>query len=250
MIQLNKNILGVRVDLVSTEDASEAIVNITQEGHKYVCAANVHMIMECHDNVRFKDVVNSASLVVPDGKPLVWALKALGANKVDHVTGFSLTKKILEKAQAKGINVGFYGGRKAVLEEMIKRIKIDFPTLKIGYVFSPPFIPLSEKEKRIIIDNIVQSEVKILFVGLGCPKQENWMAEHIHQIPVVMIGVGAVFDFLAGTIPRAPKFLQEIGLAWLFRLILEPKRLWRRYLVENPRFIAKFSGQFFKYSKY
>lgn len=250
MNTFKKNILGVKVDVVSTEEASDAIVNTTQEGHKYVCAANVHMIMECYDDSRFRDMLNSALIVVPDGKPLVWALKTLGAQKAEHVTGYSLTHSILKKAEANRISIGFYGGRKEVLEELIRRVKIEYPSLKIAYAFSPPFETLSENDEQLIINNIVQSDARILFVGLGCPKQEKWMAKHESRIPAVMIGVGAVFDFLSGKRPRAPKFLQEIGLEWLFRLILEPKRLWRRYLVENPRFLIKFVMQLLKISNY
>ena len=245
-----RNILGVRLDAVSVEKASEIVVRLSREGHHYACAANVHMIMEAYDDASFRDVVNAAAIVVPDGKPLVWALRRLGEKHVERVTGSSLTIRVLEKAQANGIGVGFYGGSETAMEMMIQRVMRDFPHLSIAFAFSPPFKTLSDEEDRKIVDRIIESKTRILFVGLGCPKQERWMALHKDQIPAVLIGVGAVFDFLAGTKPRAPQFLQEIGLEWLFRLAMEPRRLWRRYVIENPRFVAKFAGQLLGFHKY
>lgn len=242
-------ILGVRIDQMTIEKASDIIIQLSHEGHSYICAANVHMIMECYDDFEFQDVVNSATMIVPDGKPLVWALKILGAKSVERVTGSSLTLEVLKGAQENGISVGFYGGQVATLEQLIQRIKRDFPNLKIGYVFSPPFNTLSEEEQQTIVNSIIQSGTKILFVGLGCPKQEKWMAKHKNKLPTVMIVIGSAFDFLSGSISRAPKYFQEIGLEWLFRFLLEPKRLWKRYFVDNPRFIVKFSWQLFKSRK-
>jgi N-acetylglucosaminyldiphosphoundecaprenol N-acetyl-beta-D-mannosaminyltransferase len=249
MSQEQLKILGVRIDTVPVEQTSETIIQLSREGHHYVCAANVHMIMESHDDARFRDLVNSATIVVPDGKPIVWALRRLGAKRVERITGYSLTLQVLEKARKNGISVGFYGGDEKILDLMVRRVQKDHPGLRIAYAFSPPFRTLSDNEDQTIVENLVQSGVKILFVGLGCPKQEQWMASHKDQIPAVMIGVGAVFEFLAGTKARAPKVLQEMGLEWLFRLFLEPRRLWRRYLVENPRFIAKFSSQLLGFGK-
>ena len=239
------NILGVRVNAVTGERASETVIRLSQDGHHFVCAANVHMLMESHDDSGFRAMVNSASLVVPDGQPLVWALRKMGLREAERITGSSLSSMVMNRAQTLRIPVGFYGAQQQVLDRLVRMVKKDLPGLTIVYAFSPPFRALSDEEDQAIVKDIVRSGVRILFVGLGCPKQERWMAAHVAQVPGVMIGVGAVFDFLAGAIPRAPRVLQTMGLEWLFRLILEPRRLWKRYLIENPRFVFNLYRQLF-----
>ena len=135
------------------------------------------------------------------------------------------------------IPVGFYGGSTTTLEQLIESFKKKYPHLKIAYHYSPPFRPLTAEEDAAVIRAVNASGTKILFVGLGCPKQERWMAAHRGKIQVVMLGVGAAFDFHAGSIRQAPRWMQKSGLEWLFRLIQEPRRLWRRYLYQNPRFV-------------
>lgn len=230
--------MGSYVEVMGYE---ETVRRVESWGRKfdsrYVCVCNVHMIMEAHDDPTFRDVVNGADLVTADGVPLVWCLKMLGHSKATRVYGPELTKRLCGRVERGGLSVGFFGGTEDVLRELIRRLGIEYPSLKITYSFSPPFRQISEEEDRAIVSEIVSSGVQILFVGLGCPKQERWMADHKGQLPVVMVGVGAAFDFLAGLKAQAPNWMQRVGLEWLFRLITEPRRLWVRYLKHNPRFV-------------
>jgi N-acetylglucosaminyldiphosphoundecaprenol N-acetyl-beta-D-mannosaminyltransferase len=240
-------ILGMRVDYTTFELATEKIIQLAlNESGGYVCIGTVHMVMESFDDPEFKKIVNYADIVTPDGMPLVWGLKLLGIKDAQRVYGPALTPYVCERASKLGIPVGFYGGTEEVLEKMIKNLRSKFPELNVAYAFSPPFRPLTEEEDKKVVDDINNSGAKILFVGLGCPKQERWMAEHRDKIKAVMIGVGAAFDFIAGDKPQAPRWMQNIGLEWLFRLLTEPKRLWKRYLYNNPRFIYHFGKEILK----
>jgi N-acetylglucosaminyldiphosphoundecaprenol N-acetyl-beta-D-mannosaminyltransferase len=204
---------------------------------RYVCAANVHMVMETWDKPDFREIVNTADIVTPDGMPLVWVLRLKGHKDQQRVYGPTLFLHVLEIAASENIPVGFYGGEPSTLELLIKRMQARYPGLNVAYACSPPFRELSRDEDLEITSDIKKSGARILFVGLGCPKQERWMAAHRGQIPAVMIGVGAAFDFHAGVKRQAPGWVQKMGLEWLFRFFQEPRRLWRRYLVQNPRFV-------------
>jgi len=193
--------------------------------------------MEAYDSREFKEVVNSADMVTPDGMPLVWMLRAKGIKGQERVYGPTLMLHILESASQAGIPVGFYGSRHEVLEELKKKMEAKFQGLKVVYSYSPPFRELTETEDQSICEQIRNSGARILFVGLGCPKQEIWMADHRGKINTVMVGVGAAFDFHSGLKAQAPAWMQAVGLEWLFRLLHEPRRLARRYLYNNPRFV-------------
>jgi N-acetylglucosaminyldiphosphoundecaprenol N-acetyl-beta-D-mannosaminyltransferase len=204
---------------------------------RYICAANVHMLMEARDSPEFMKVVNQADLVTPDGMPLVWMLRLKGYPNQQRVYGPTLMLQVLESAMRENVPVGFYGSSPEVLRSLLARMRERFPNLKVVYSFSPPYQEIGQEEDMEIVDRINASSVRILFVGLGCPKQEKWMAQHRGKVGAVMIGVGAAFDFHAGVKLQAPAWMQKMGLEWLFRFISEPKRLWRRYLYNNPRFI-------------
>lgn len=204
---------------------------------RHVCAANVHMLMEAHDTPYFKEVLNTADLVTPDGMPLVWIMRLKGMKKQERVYGPTLMLHVLEAAAREGIPVGFYGGKTEVLDVLVEKMQNRYEGLNVAFALSPPFREMSLEEDSRNVKDIQQSNTRILFVGLGCPKQELWMAEHRGKIDTVMIGVGAAFDFLAGIKPQAPAWIQAIGLEWLYRLTTEPRRLWRRYLYNNPRFV-------------
>ena len=179
--------------------------------------------------------------MTPDGVPLVWALKLLGIKEAERVYGPTLTPYVCKAAAKEGVPVGFYGGTDEVLTKMQNYLEQKIPNLNVAYVYSPPYRPLTEDEDSQVIDDILNAGTKILFVGLGCPKQERWMDTHTDRLSnVVLLGVGAAFDFIAGTKVQAPSWVQRAGLEWLLRLITEPRRLWRRYLYHNPRFIFKF----------
>jgi len=231
-------VLGMRVDATSLKDATHRALAWSKAGEsRYVCVANVHMVMEAYDAPDFRRIVNAADLVTPDGMPLVWMLRRLGFPEQERVAGPDLTLRICEAASQEGVPVGFYGGTPEVLESLVTNLKRKYPTLKIAYAYSPPFRPLTPEEDTQVVEEINSSGTRILFVGLGCPKQERWMAAHKGRVQAVMIGVGAAFDFHAGRLPQAPAWMQRAGLEWLFRLLTEPRRLWRRYAKHNPRFV-------------
>jgi len=165
-------------------------------------------------------------------------MRAKKGHAQERVYGPELMLKAIETAVDKNLPVGFLGGSPEVIELLDRKIKSKFSDLQIAYSYSPPFRPLTPDEDSIIVNKINASGARILFVGLGCPKQEIWMAEHRGRINTVMLGVGAAFDFLAGSKLQAPAWMQNIGLEWLFRLVTEPRRLWSRYFYHNPRFIA------------
>jgi N-acetylglucosaminyldiphosphoundecaprenol N-acetyl-beta-D-mannosaminyltransferase len=227
------------VDATSYADARDRIVAWTRTGEgKYVCAANVHMAMEAHDDSAFNRIVAEAALVTPDGMPLVWMMRRLGFPHQTRVYGPTLMIEVLKAAEEQALGVGFYGGSPEELDLMIARLGREHPALKVAYSYSPPFRELSREEESRVIEQIRDAAVDVLFVGLGCPKQERWMARHRSELPLVALGVGAGFAFYAGTVRQAPALIQKAGLEWLFRLLAEPRRLWRRYLKHNPRFMA------------
>lgn len=240
----SRYVLGMRVDGTSYRETAEAIADLVSAGEGgAVCVSTVHMVMEAFDDPEFRRIVNSADRVTPDGVPLVWALRLLGIAHARRVYGPSLLPIVCGLARERGLSVGFYGGSAAVLDELVRRMWRRFPGLEISFAFAPPFRALSAEEDRKVIEGIEDSQTDILFVGLGCPKQERWIAEHRSSLSCVMVGVGAAFDFHAGNKPQAPAWMQASGLEWLFRLCCEPRRLWRRYLYHNPRFLFHFARQ-------
>jgi N-acetylglucosaminyldiphosphoundecaprenol N-acetyl-beta-D-mannosaminyltransferase len=194
------------------------------------------MVMEAFDSDRFCGVVNGADLVAPDGMPLVWILRGLGVKGQQRVYGPDLTLRVCEAAAREGVPVGFYGGKPETLAALVRNLANKFPSLQVVYAGSPPFRSLTTEEDLRTLREVTACGARILFVGLGCPKQERWMAEHRGRVPAVMLGVGAAFDFIGGLKLQAPRWMQDNGLEWLFRLMTEPRRLWRRYLLGNMRF--------------
>jgi N-acetylglucosaminyldiphosphoundecaprenol N-acetyl-beta-D-mannosaminyltransferase len=200
----------------------------------------MHMVMESHCSRAFRDIVNGADLVTPDGMPLVWGLHLLGVASATRVYGPDLTSALLEAAAKEHLPVGFYGGTPAVRDRLLQILSRRFPGLRLAFWESPPFRAPTVDEDRVVVDQINRSGARILFVGLGCPKQERWMAEHAGKVSAVMVGVGAAFDFLSGAKAQAPRWMQQSGLEWFFRLCTEPRRLWRRYLWLGPQFVGLF----------
>lgn len=236
-----RDILGVHVGGQSYSETTKQCVAWAQKGEsRAVFFANVHVIMEAFDDHSFRTQLNEADLVNPDGMPLVWALRFLGEPSATRVYGPDTTTALLHDAEQAGLPVGFYGGSPSTLEALQIAVRRAFPTLKITYSFSPPFRALTPEEDEQIVSDITASGAKMLFIGLGCPKQEHWCMAHRGRIPAVMLAVGAAFDFLANTKPQAPRWIMRSGLEWLFRLGSEPRRLVGRYLKHNPRFVALF----------
>jgi len=233
------------------DEASEAVLNWARGAHsRYVCIACVNSVMEAHDSREFQKVLNGADLVTPDGMPLVWGLKALGAAEATRVYGPDLTPIVLRCAERERAPVGFYGGSQVALDRLLAVVGRRFPNLRIAYSYSPPFRPLSPAEDERVTREINASGARILFVGLSTPKQDWWMARHRGRVHAVMLGVGAAFDFLAGTKPQAPRWMMRAGLEWLFRFATEPRRLWKRYLKHNPRFVVLFALQLLGLKKF
>lgn len=245
----HRHIVGMRVDATSYEDATHRIIAWTKtKTGKYVCASNVHMVMETYDRPKFAQIVNQADLVTPDGMPLVWGLRALGIKNADRVCGPTLTLSVCEAAAQMNVPIALYGGTSESLAAFTSFLVQLFPTINIVCQISPPFRELTLAEDRAYTQQIVDSGAQILFVGIGCPRQEIWMSEHRGKIPAVMLGVGAAFDFHSGRVKQAPMWMQQVGLEWLFRLMVEPRRLWKRYFKHNPRFVFLFLMQLVKNS--
>jgi N-acetylglucosaminyldiphosphoundecaprenol N-acetyl-beta-D-mannosaminyltransferase len=235
----SRSILGMRVHATSYPDAMVRIEEwALRRESRYVCEAPVHMVMESYDSAEYRNCINQADLVTPGGMPIVWAMRLLGIRRQPRVYGPQLMLHLCEHAARTGLSVGLFGGSPQALDALVSQLKLKYPLLQIGYACSPPFRPLTPKEDREICRQIEQSGVRMLFVGLGCPKQERWMAKHRPSLPVVMLGVGAAFDFISGEKPWAPSWMQKAGLEWLYRLCTEPRRLWFRYLWHNPRFVC------------
>jgi N-acetylglucosaminyldiphosphoundecaprenol N-acetyl-beta-D-mannosaminyltransferase len=240
----SRYILGMRVDATSYEDAATRVARWAKSAEsRYVCIASVNNVMEAYDDPAFRSTMNDADLVTPDGMPLVWGLRRLGVTDASRVYGPDLTPAVLTKASDEGIPVGFYGGSPDVLEAFLGRVERGWPHLRIAYAWSPPFRDLTEEEDREVVKEVNASGAKMLFVGIGCPRQEIWMNRHRGRIDAVMLGVGAAFDFMAGVKKQAPRVMQRTGTEWVFRLVTEPRRLGRRYLRHNPRFAVLFGSQ-------
>jgi N-acetylglucosaminyldiphosphoundecaprenol N-acetyl-beta-D-mannosaminyltransferase len=207
------------------------------------CVANVHMVMEAWDDPAFRTLVNDAELVTSDGVPLVWALRALGARGASRVYGPTLLPFVCEHAARAGVPVGFYGGTPDVMDELTQRLARRYRGLAIAFAHCPPHSDAPPALDEETIAAIEDSGVRVLFVALGCPKQERWMAAHREHLSCALIGVGAAFDFVAGAKPQAPEWLQRAGLEWLFRAAAEPRRLWWRYARHNPRFAWRIALQ-------
>jgi N-acetylglucosaminyldiphosphoundecaprenol N-acetyl-beta-D-mannosaminyltransferase len=239
-----REVLGMRVDATSYDDASQRVVRWAHEQRSaYVCVATVHMVMEAFDSEAFQQIVNGADLVTPDGMPLVWTLKSLGIRDASRVYGPELMPHVVERAAQENVPIGLYGGTPESLESFVRVLKARYPKIEVACRISPPFRPLTTEEDEAVTRQIVASGARILFVGIGCPKQENWMAAHKERIPAVMLGVGAAFDFHTGRVRQAPRWIQSVGLEWAFRLAMEPRRLWKRYAKHNPRFVGLLSLQ-------
>ena len=232
-------ILSSRIDPTSYTQAVAQIIEWANRGEsRTVYAANVHMVMEAHDSLEFRAIVNKADLVTPDGMPLVWFLRRKGFPQQERVYGPTLLLKLLEATAKEQIPVGFLGSTGDILQKLTENMTTRFPRLIVRAQITPPFRSMSVDEDQQIIQEIKDSEVKLLFVGLGCPKQEYWIADHYGKIQAVMVGVGAAFAFHARVVQQAPDWMQKFGFEWLFRLMQEPRRLWKRYAQTNPRFIS------------
>jgi N-acetylglucosaminyldiphosphoundecaprenol N-acetyl-beta-D-mannosaminyltransferase len=247
---VSRFVLSLPVHVTDYRDALSRIQSWADAGEsRSVFAATVNNVLHAHDSPTYREFSSSADLVVADGMPIVWTLRCLGEPSATRVYGPDLMLRLLDLAHRCLIPVGFYGGTPHTLTRLLQRVRADWPGLRITYAFSPPFRALSPQENAEILSAITDAKPSLLFVGLGCPRQEESIGERRGTLPSVMLGVGAAFDFLAGTKKQAPRWMMRLGLEWLFRLACEPRRLARRYLIGNPRFLVLLARQMLSRSR-
>jgi len=244
------NILGVRIAALDYQRAIDAVERFIGDGRThYACFSNVHVVTESQFDHQLKTAVNAADLALPDGMPLAWIANFEGHRLPGRVCGPEFMTRFCAATAGHGYRHYFFGGAPGVAEELAARLQHTYPGLTVVGAESPPFRPLSEDEELELAARL-NDRVDVLWVGLGCPKQEKWMHAHRHLRVGVMLGVGAAFDFHTGRVNQAPLWMQQRGLEWLYRLSQEPRRLWRRYLILNPLFILFYLGQRLKLRKY
>jgi N-acetylglucosaminyldiphosphoundecaprenol N-acetyl-beta-D-mannosaminyltransferase len=239
-------ILGVPLALTDYESVLGWIDDMVSRRERgYVCVANVHTVMAFSEDPALREAVLGSSLNLPDGQPLVWAVSALGYDLGSRVYGPELMLRACARAATSGQRMFLYGGHnQGALVDLALNLRHRFPGVRIVGGYAPPHRPLSDEERAAVADEINRSRADVVWVGIGVPKQEKWMAQMREQIEApVLVGVGAAFDFHAGRVPQAPNWMQEVGLEWAYRLAREPRRLWRRYLRYNPRFVGSFARQ-------
>jgi N-acetylglucosaminyldiphosphoundecaprenol N-acetyl-beta-D-mannosaminyltransferase len=232
------NILGVGVTALNMETALNETESLLQRGEQgYVCVTGVHGIMEAQSDEQFRDILNRSFLTTPDGMPTVWLGRVHGFKHMDRVYGPDYMLGLCERSVVRGYRHFLYGGKPGVAEELATELTRRFPGLKIVGTYTPPFRPLTPREEDDLRSQLTASQADVLWCGLSTPKQERFMAAYCHRLPVqLMVGVGAAFDLLSGNLAEAPNWMKKAGLQWLYRLSKEPKRLWRRYLLNNPKF--------------
>lgn len=231
-------VLGQRVNAARFAQMEDAIVDAARTGRGgYVCVANVHMLTLARQMPTLAKAMQDAAFVTSDGMPLVWALRRKGHDWAERVAGPDLLDALCARAASEELPIYFYGGSDASIASLKTAITSRFPSVPIAGMEAPPLLPDEPKVDPDTTRRINASGARIVFVGLGCPKQEVWMARNAPSLDAVVLGVGAAFGFVAGTVRRAPQWMRRAGLEWLFRLAMEPRRLFRRYLVTNTLFL-------------
>ncbi len=235
------DVLGVRVSAVDLRSAADEIERwIRTGGHNYVCVTGVHGVMESQRDPQLKEIHNRSGMTVPDGMPMVWAGHHAGAPWMTRVYGPDLMLEVLQRAVRHGWSSYFYGGAPGTPELLADKLRERLHGLRVAGTYSPPFRPLTAQEDEDVVARINASGADLVWVGLSTPKQERWMADHVGRLDAAaLVGVGAAFDFYAGLLKQAPPWMQARGLEWLYRLLREPRRLWRRYLRNNPAFVLR-----------
>lgn len=233
-------ILGIPVSLITMRTAVETITGWAATGEpNFVCIRDVHGVMRAQEDQELRAIHEQAGLVTPDGMPLVWVARRRGHKEVERVCGADLVAALCDRSQELGLRHYFFGGKPGVAERMAGELSRRFPGLKLAGCSTPPFRIMSPAEDEASISEITETRPHLIWVGLSTPKQEFWMRDHVGRIPgATLIGVGAAFDFYAGDVKRAPPWMQKSGLEWLHRLVSEPRRLWRRYLIMAPKFVV------------
>lgn len=232
------NILGVGVSALNMESALRETEHLLDRGEQgYICVTGVHGIMEAQSDEGFRDILNRSFLTTPDGMPTVWLGRMQGFKDMSRVYGPDFMLGLCQRSVTRGDRHFLYGGKPGIAEELRAALTQKFPGLQIVGTYTPPFRPLTAEEEADLQRRLVESRADVLWCGLSTPKQERFMAAYSERLPVqLMVGVGAAFDLLSGNLSEAPDWMKNAGLQWLYRLIKEPARLWRRYLLNNPRF--------------
>jgi N-acetylglucosaminyldiphosphoundecaprenol N-acetyl-beta-D-mannosaminyltransferase len=239
-------VCGIPLALTDYERTLDWIdVRVAQRARDYVCVCNVHAVMASAEDAGLRSALLGSSLNLPDGQPLVWAMSALGYPLHDRVYGPELMARSCTRSAISGQRLYLYGGRnQGALVQLTLNLRQRYPGVRIVGGYSPPHRPLTADERAAVVHEINASRADVVWVGIGVPKQEKWMADLRRELDApVLIGVGAAFDFHAGLVPQAPPWMQELGLEWAYRLAHEPRRLWRRYTRYNPRFVRHFGRQ-------
>ena len=232
------NILGVGVSALNMGTALRETEQLLERGQQgYICVTGVHGIMEAQSDEGFRDILNRSFLTTPDGMPTVWLGRMQGFKDMSRVYGPDYMLGVCERSVTRGYRHFLYGGKPGVAEELRAALTQKFPGLQIVGTYTPPFRPLTTEEEDDLRHQLEESQADVLWCGLSTPKQERFMAAYCHRMPVkLMVGVGAAFDLLSGNLSEAPDWMKNAGLQWLYRLMKEPARLWRRYLLNNPKF--------------
>lgn len=246
------NILGVGISAINLQQAVQSVEGwIAARDAQYVNVCTVHTIMECQRDARLRRAVNASGLSTPDGMPLVWLGLLQGHRHVSRVYGPDLMLALCERSAATGNRHFFYGGAPGVADVLAGRLKARYPRLIVSGTYSPPYRPVDAEEDSEVLEAINAAAPDIVWVGLGTPKQDYWVSRHRGRLNApVLIAIGAAFDFHAGLMPQAPRWMQRSGLEWLFRLMKEPRRLAFRYLVYNPLFVFKVALQLLGIQRY
>lgn len=244
----SEEVIGCSIDAIDWDAALEAVSGwASRRESRYVCHCNVHSVVTARRDSRFQQVLNGADMATPDGMPIAWVLRCFGFKQQPRISGPDMMWKYCAHAAAAGHHIYLYGGTLETLRLLTKKLLAAFPGLKIVGAEAPPFRELTPPEERETVDRINRSGAHVVFVSLGCPRQEYWMAANRGSIHAVMLGVGAAFDYHAGTLRRAPPWMREHGLEWLHRMLAEPHRLLRRYLVTNTLFAIYIAAYFFRH---
>lgn len=246
------NVLGVGISAINLDQAIAAVAGALEARSKgYICVTGVHGVSEAQSDPAFRHILNHSFLTTPDGMPTVWMGRLQRARHMRRVYGPDLMLKVCELAAPRGFTHYFYGGAPGVAQELKQRLEARVPGLRVVGTFTPPFRPLSPAEQEELARDVERCRPDIIWVGLSTPKQERFMAEYLPRLSTtLMIGVGAAFDFYAGRLRQAPLWMQRSGLEWLFRLGCEPRRLWKRYLKNNPMFVLRAAAQLSGLRKY
>lgn len=246
-IPVRRQVVGLYLTIRSYDAFIQDVLRVARlRRSAYVCCANAHMIVEAVRDPAFARVVNGATWVTADGVPLLWALRALYSIRQERITGLDVLPTLLHEAARTGLSVFFYGSTPHVLQRCAAFCAEHHPTLKVAGLISPPFQPLTHNEETHIVDTIVSSGANLVFVALGCPKQEKWIAAVSDRIPAVLLGIGGALPVMVGEQQRAPGWMQRTGLEWFFRFVQEPRRLFGRYARTNFSFLYYVSQQFYK----